>query len=82
MIDVVTRTQRTIRSNDGYRWYALGAIMLGTIMGPLDGSIANVAMPAIAHALHRNVDETEWVLLAYMLLIASTLMLFGRLGDM
>jgi EmrB/QacA subfamily drug resistance transporter len=75
-------TKQAIRSSERYRWYALGAIMLGTVMGPLDASIANVAMPAIAHALHRNVYEAEWVLLAYMLVTASTLVLFGRLGDM
>jgi EmrB/QacA subfamily drug resistance transporter len=75
-------TKQAIRSSERYRWYALGAIMLGTVMGPLDASIANVAMPAIARALHRNVDEAEWVLLAYMLVTASTLVLFGRLGDM
>jgi EmrB/QacA subfamily drug resistance transporter len=78
----VRNTKQAIRSSERYRWYALGAIMLGTIMGPLDASIANVAMPAIARALHRNVDEAEWVLLAYMLVTASTLVLFGRLGDM
>jgi EmrB/QacA subfamily drug resistance transporter len=71
-----------IRSSERYRWYALGVIMLGTVMGPLDASIANVAMPQIAHALGRKVDEAEWVLLAYMLVTASTLVLFGRLGDM
>ena len=56
--------------------------MLGAIMGPLDGSIANVAMPAISHALHSSLDQVEWVLLAYMLVTASTLVLFGRVGDM
>ena len=56
--------------------------MLGTIMGPLDASIANVAMPTIAHSFGRGVDVTEWILLSYMLVTASTLVLFGRLGDM
>ena len=56
--------------------------MLGTIMGPLDASIANVAMPTIARAFVRGVDVTEWILLSYMLVTASTLVLFGRLGDM
>lgn len=64
-----------------YRWRALAVIMLGTVMGPLDGSIANVAMPVIGRELHRSVEQTEWVLLAYMLVMASTLVLVGRLGD-
>ncbi len=64
------------------KWLVLATVMIGTVMGPLDGSIANVAMPAIAHALGRGVDEAEWVLLAYILVTASMLVLFGRLGDL
>lgn len=56
--------------------------MLGTVMGPLDGSIANVALPAIGKAFGHGVDDAEWVLLAYMLVTASTLVLFGRVGDL
>ncbi len=70
-----------VRGSRRYSRYAVGTIMLGTIMGPLDGSIANVAMPTIAHFYGRSVDEAEWVLLAYMLVTASMLVLFGRIGD-
>ncbi len=70
-----------VRANKQYSRYAVGTIMLGTIMGPLDGSIANVAMPTIARFYGRGVDEAEWVLLAYMLVTASMLVLFGRIGD-
>jgi EmrB/QacA subfamily drug resistance transporter len=51
-------------------------------MGTLDASIANVALPTISHAYHRSLDDTEWVLLSFMLVAASSLVLFGRLGDM
>ena len=50
-------------------------------MAPLDSSIANVGLPAIGRAFGTAVDNTEWVLIAYMLTTSSTLMLFGRLGD-
>lgn len=73
--------RQRVRSSDRYRWYALGAVMLGTVMGPLDASIANVALPTIGRAFHRGVDAVEWVLLAYTIVTASTLVLFGRLGD-
>lgn len=56
--------------------------MLGTFMSPLDASIANVALPTIGRAFHVAVDNTEWVLIAYMLVTSSTLVLFGRLGDL
>ncbi|HKU67403.1 MAG TPA: MFS transporter, partial [Candidatus Baltobacteraceae bacterium] len=75
-------TKQQLRSSPNYKWYALGAVMLGTFMSPLDASIANVALPAIGRAFHTPVDNTEWVLIAYMLVTSSTLVLFGRLGDL
>jgi EmrB/QacA subfamily drug resistance transporter len=56
--------------------------MLGSTMGTLDASITNVAMPTIARVYHTTVDNAEWVILSFMLVTASTLVLFGRLGDM
>lgn len=56
--------------------------MLGSFMSPLDASVANVALPTIGRAFHTAVDNTEWVLIAYMLVTSSTLVLFGRLGDL
>jgi EmrB/QacA subfamily drug resistance transporter len=70
-----------IRGSERYQWYALGVIMLGSMMGTLDASIANVAIPTLAHAYRHSIDDAEWVILAFMLVSASTLVLFGRLGD-
>lgn len=72
----------SLRENERYRWYALAVIMLGSMMGTLDASIANVAIPTIARVYHHSIDDAEWVVLAFMLVSASTLVLFGRLGDM
>ena len=71
-----------MRGSERYRWFALAAVMLGTVMGPLDASIANVALATIGRAFSMSVDNVEWVLLAYLLTTASTVALFGRLGDM
>ena len=71
-----------MRESGRYKWYALAAVMLGTVMGPLDGSIANVALTTIGRVFATTVDTVEWVLLAYLLVSASTVAMFGRLGDM
>ena len=42
------RVRAAIRAHEQYRWYALAVIMLGSMMGTIDASIANVAMPTIA----------------------------------
>ncbi|HEY0797710.1 MAG TPA: MFS transporter [Candidatus Baltobacteraceae bacterium] len=80
-VNFMTLSQR-IRTSDRYRWYALAAVMLGTVMAPLDGSVANVALTTIGRAFSTGVDTAEWILLAYLLMTASTVALFGRLGDM
>jgi EmrB/QacA subfamily drug resistance transporter len=72
---------RKLRESGRYKWYALAAVMLGTVMGPLDGSIANVALTTIGRVFATSVDTVEWVLLAYLLAMASTVAMFGRLGD-
>ncbi len=55
--------------------------MLGSTMGTIDISITNVAMPTISRIYQTSVDNAEWVILSFMLVTASTLVLFGRLGD-
>ncbi len=78
----MTFSRSAIRESEQYRWYALAVIMTGSMMGTLDASIANVAMPTLAHVYSTTVDNAEWVILSFMLVTASTLVLFGRLGDM
>ncbi len=77
-----SKLRARIHNSERYKWFALSAVMLGTVMGPLDASVANVAIPAIGKAFGHGVDDVEWVLLAYMLVTASTLVLFGRVGDL
>jgi len=71
-----------MRASPNYKWYVLGAVMLGTVMGPFDASVANVALTTIGRAFGTPVDNVEWVLLAYLLATASSVVLFGRFGDM
>jgi EmrB/QacA subfamily drug resistance transporter len=47
----------------------------------LDNTIVNVALPSIQQALHAEVSGLQWVIDAYVLVLASLLMLFGSMGD-
>jgi DHA2 family multidrug resistance protein-like MFS transporter len=62
------------------RWAAF-AILLGTFMGVLDGSIANVALPAIAADLHSQAAHTVWVVTAYQLAMAVATLPLAALGE-
>lgn len=63
------------------RWLVFAVTALGTFMATLDSSIVNVAMPTLALELSATIDLSQWVVTAYLLAIASLLLMFGKLGD-
>lgn len=62
------------------RWASI-AILLGTFMGVLDGSIANVALPAIAADLRTAPADAVWVVNAYQLAMAVAVLPLAALGE-
>src|SRR6202008_4873149 len=52
-------------------------VMLATFMEVLDTSVANVALPHIAGNLASSIDESTWVLTAYLVSHAIVLPLAG-----
>ncbi len=50
-------------------------------MAFIDGTVVNVALPAIQASLGATVVELQWVVEAYALLLASLLLVGGALGD-
>jgi len=63
------------------RYSVLAAIMLGSIMGPIDASIVNVVLPTIAQSFKVDISTAQWVPMIYLLTISSLLLFYGRLGD-
>ncbi len=51
-------------------------------MAFIDGTVVNVALPALQAALHASVTDIQWVVESYALLLASLLLLGGSLGDL
>jgi EmrB/QacA subfamily drug resistance transporter len=51
-------------------------------MATLDGSIVNVALPAIRKAFGSSIGEVELVVSVYLLVISAGLLAAGRLGDL
>jgi EmrB/QacA subfamily drug resistance transporter len=62
-------------------WLTLLSVTLGVIMVGIDGSVVAVANPYIGKDLHASLAELQWVTNAYLLVIAATLILGGKLGD-
>ncbi len=63
------------------KWQALIVICVGIFMSTLDGSILNIANPTIARSMSVSMQQVQWVVTAYMLVITATLLFFGKLGD-
>ena len=62
------------------RW-VLAVAILGSGMAFLDGTIVNVALPAIGEDLDASTSGLQWVLNGYLLSLASLILLGGSLGD-
>src|SRR5437588_878873 len=61
---------------------ALLAAILGSGIVFLDGTIVNVALPAIRSSLHGGLADQQWVVEAYLLTLSSLLLIGGSLGDL
>lgn len=64
----------------GNSWVLIAAI-LGSSMAFIDGSVVNVALPAIQSSLGATASGVQWVVESYALFLAALLLLGGSLGD-
>jgi len=64
------------------KWYVMAAVSMGTLLATIDGSIVNVALPTLVRELQTDFATVQWVVLAYLLTVATLLPSVGRLADM
>ena len=57
------------------------AAIFGSALATIDGSIVNVALPAIQEDLGGGLTGQQWVANAYLLALASLILIGGSLGD-
>jgi EmrB/QacA subfamily drug resistance transporter len=62
------------------RWVVV-ATVLGSGIAFLDGSVVNVALPAIGEDLGADMAGLQWILDAYLVTLTGLLLLGGSLGD-
>jgi len=65
---------------DDGRW-VLVATILGSSMAFIDGSVVNVALPALQADLHATAADLQWIMEAYLLFLAALMLVGGALGD-
>jgi len=73
---------RTSEIDYSRKWYVMAAISMGTLLATIDSSIVNVALPTLVRDLDTDFATVQWVVLAYLLTLATLLLSIGRLADM
>jgi EmrB/QacA subfamily drug resistance transporter len=63
------------------RW-VLAATILGSSMAFIDGTVVNVALPALQKGLGATAADVQWVVEAYALFLSALLLVGGSLGDL
>lgn len=63
------------------RWLAAVVMIGAAMMDLIDLTVVNVALPTIRRDLGASGTELEWVVSAYMLAFAATLIVAGSFGD-
>jgi EmrB/QacA subfamily drug resistance transporter len=63
------------------RWWTLVGACMGLFVLMLDSTVINVALPDIARDLDATTAGLQWVMNAYLLVLASLVVSAGRLGD-
>src|SRR5437867_3416904 len=61
--------------------WILAATILGSSMSFIDGTVVNVALPALQANLNATAIDVQWVVESYALFLAALLLLGGSLGD-
>ena len=62
--------------------WVLTATILGSSMAFIDGTVVNVALPALQADLRATMAEVQWVVESYALFLAALLLIGGSLGDL
>ena len=62
------------------RWI-LAATILASSMAFIDGTVVNVALPALQANLNATAADVQWVIESYALLLSALLLVGGSLGD-
>lgn len=63
------------------RWWILVSVAMFTFMSTLDSSIVNIALPTISKEMSVPMNQAEWVVSIYLMVVCACLLLFGKIGD-
>lgn len=78
---VMQSTKATPPPSPSARRWTLFAAILGSSMAFMDGTVVNVALPAIQRNFNATASDAQWVIESYALFLSALLLVGGALGD-
>jgi EmrB/QacA subfamily drug resistance transporter len=78
---VILRSPTVVPCSAAAEPWILVATILGSSLAFIDGSVVNLALPALQASLNATVIDAQWVVEAYALLLAALILVGGSLGD-
>jgi EmrB/QacA subfamily drug resistance transporter len=78
---VPVRTEGYVARGTAQGRWVLAAAVLGSGMAMLDGTVVNIALRSIGSDLGASLPQLQWVVNAYLLALASLILVGGSLGD-
>ena len=79
---VIVAGARTIPCRAKSAPWILAATILGSSMAFIDGTVVNVALPAMQSSLHATVVDIQWVIESYGLFLSALILVGGAAGDL
>jgi len=80
--EAAIRTADCAHIEPGRGIWVLVATILGSSMGFIDGTVVNVALPAMQSTLNSTLSQVQWVMESYSLSLAALILVGGSLGDL
>ncbi|WP_460698937.1 MFS transporter [Nocardia thraciensis] len=68
-------------TRDPRRWWILGVLCLSLLVLMIDGTVLNIAIPALIRELDATPSDIQWILDGYILVFAGLLLTAGALSD-
>jgi len=81
---VATKSSAAIPQNIAHGpgpYKIVAATGFGVLLSALDSSVVNVSLDTMSRSFGVGIEQVAWVILAYVLILTSTMPLMGKLGD-
>jgi len=79
--DAVIQSKVGVPCGAEARRWILAATILGSSLAFIDGTVVNVALPALQSSLHANIVDVQWVVESYGLFLGALILVGGSFGD-